>query len=119
MSIPLSWVLLLLLLVGHRSNTRTADAFLLRGHPRSSQCTRWSPSSGIGAPRRTAAAALHAAAVNDAASLPPPWARLFDPEKAIKLAAFSFATYGDPSGSRWMRMPDGTDLGFQVRFGVD
>ncbi len=37
----------------------------------------------------------------------------FDGQKAVRLAAFSFATYGDPSGSRWMRMPDGTLLGFQ------
>ncbi|GAB5032425.1 Hypothetical protein NocV09_00901180 [Nannochloropsis oceanica] len=33
--------------------------------------------------------------------------------KAVRLAAFSFATYGDPTGSRWLRLPDGTDLGFQ------
>lgn len=38
---------------------------------------------------------------------------LFDAPKALCLAAFSFATYGDPSGSRWLRLPDGTDLGFQ------
>jgi len=38
---------------------------------------------------------------------------LFDAPKAVRLAAFSFATYGDPSGSRWLRLPDGTDLGFQ------
>lgn len=118
-------LLSLLLLVGHTS-TRTA-AFLW-ARPRSSSSSffharsgsSWSSLIETGGARHTAtalhpaAAAATTAASTDAAS-PPPWA-LFDPEKAIQLAAFSFATYGDPSGSRWMRMPDGTDLGFQVRF---
>lgn len=44
---------------------------------------------------------------------PTPDLCIFDAPKAVRLAAFSFATYGDPTGSRWLRLPDGTDLGFQ------
>ena len=38
----------------------------------------------------------------------------FDDPKAVKLAAFAFAVYGDPSGSRWFRTPDGTDIGTRL-----
>lgn len=43
----------------------------------------------------------------------PPKSYFFDAPKAVRLAAFSFAAYGKPSGSRWLRLSDGTDLGFQ------
>jgi hypothetical protein len=51
--------------------------------------------------------------ISESTSSSPCVAHLFDAPKAVRLAAFSFATYGDPSGSRWLRLPDGTDLGFQ------
>lgn len=36
----------------------------------------------------------------------------FDPEKGARLASFSFAVYGNPSGSRFFRSKDGSDIGF-------
>eukprot|EP00624_Nannochloropsis_granulata_P001701 evm.model.NODE_18335_length_53189_cov_28.322943.9 len=64
------------------------------------------------------ASPLHATTTTDeslatTAPKPPPGLCIFDAPKAVRLAAFSFATYGDPTGSRWLRLPDGTDLGFQ------
>lgn len=104
-------VLLLALLCG------STDAFLF-GRPRLDPSS--TPAAGhrhggtrpfpSAAPVWTAATTTTA---GDGDASRPPWTR-FDPEKAIKLAAFSFAAYGDPTGSRWMRMPDGTLLGFQV-----
>lgn len=46
----------------------------------------------------------------------------FDPEKGARLASFSFAVYGNPSGSRFFRSKDGSDIGFhddEVRTGFD
>lgn len=43
----------------------------------------------------------------------------FDPEKGARLASFSFAVYGNPSGSRFFRSKDGSDIGFhddEVRY---
>lgn len=99
-----------LLLIALLASAAMVDAFLLRppcvSHSTSSIASTTSVRSHVSSSdgqKEAATAALSPAA----------WTR-FDPEKAIKLAAFSFATYGDPSGSRWLRMPDGTNLGFQV-----
>ena len=40
------------------------------------------------------------------------WSTLFDPEKAARLGAFSFSVYGNPSGARYFRAKDGSDIGF-------
>jgi len=40
------------------------------------------------------------------------WSRLIDPEKAARLGAFSFSVYGNPSGARYFRAKDGSDIGF-------
>lgn len=68
-------------------------------------------------PQHQCASPLHATTTttdDDSSTTSSPCAtHLFDAPKAVRLAAFSFATYGDPSGSRWLRLPDGTDLGFQ------
>ena len=105
-----------LLLVALLASAAVVDAFLLPHPPcvskintRSRSVSTTSVCSHVSSSEGQAAAA----AVATAAPSPAAWTR-FDPEKAIKLAAFSFATYGDPSGSRWLRMPDGTNLGFKV-----
>jgi hypothetical protein len=36
--------------------------------------------------------------------------RKWDYSKAVKLAAFSFSVYGDPTGGKWFRCSDGTDI---------
>jgi len=36
----------------------------------------------------------------------------FDPEKAARLGAFSFSVYGNPSGARYFRAKDGSNIGF-------
>ena len=38
----------------------------------------------------------------------------FCADRAVTLACFSFAIYGDPAGSRWIRASDGTRLGERV-----
>lgn len=35
----------------------------------------------------------------------------FDPQLCVCLAAFAFAAYGDPTGCKWQKSHDGTDIG--------
>lgn len=77
--------------------------------------------AAVDSSRRWAQQALAAAgqstsaAIDDAAAKAPvqEFRTRFDPEKGARLASFSFAVYGDPSGSRIFRSKDGSDIGFQ------
>lgn len=81
----------------------TAQAFLLPARP---------AARPLVAPLASSSSSTAAAAE---ASEPPParkYKTRFDPEKGARLASFSFAVYGNPSGSRFFRAKDGSDIGF-------
>lgn len=100
----------------------TVQAFLLPSH-----IPAQPNAAAVDSSRRWAQQALAAAgqstsaAIDDAAAKAPvrEFRTRFDPEKGAQLASFSFAVYGNPSGSRTFRSKDGSDIGFhddEVRF---